>query len=210
MPNYLTILATCFPGAEAYTGGDPTAYNDLIWVTTPIAQAVLDASDCAAGTPIDIGAGTLSEVYEAGAGLGFWYGVIPFQAGTTQYASSLVEPPITEGSEIWNTTLTPRSDSSMYTISFALQLDCSKAANIMAAVYANSTLVGASMRYASGSDKPGNMHIQYTYKPPTPDPVTFTARIGLVESNGTWYINRTKTYTAGDSLQQHFVILENG
>jgi hypothetical protein len=47
MPNYLTVLANCFPGAEAYTGGSPEVYDDLIWVTTPIPQATLDASDCA-------------------------------------------------------------------------------------------------------------------------------------------------------------------
>jgi len=30
MPNYLLILSGCFPGAEAYTAGDPTVYEDLI------------------------------------------------------------------------------------------------------------------------------------------------------------------------------------
>jgi len=51
MPNYLLILSGCFPGAEAYTAGDPTVYEDLIWETTPIAKATLDASDCAINGP---------------------------------------------------------------------------------------------------------------------------------------------------------------
>lgn len=51
MPDYLLVLSECFPGAEAYTAGDPTVYGDLIWETTPILQATLDASDCAINGP---------------------------------------------------------------------------------------------------------------------------------------------------------------
>lgn len=47
MPNYLMVLAECFPGVEAYTAGDPTVYEELVWVSTPIDKATLDASLCA-------------------------------------------------------------------------------------------------------------------------------------------------------------------
>lgn len=41
--NYLLALSQCHPDAEAYVpaGGDPTVYNDLIWITTPIPEATL-------------------------------------------------------------------------------------------------------------------------------------------------------------------------
>lgn len=44
MPNYLEVISECFPDAEAYTAGDPTVYGNIVWVTTPIAQATLDVA----------------------------------------------------------------------------------------------------------------------------------------------------------------------
>ena len=48
MPNYLEVVANCFPDAEIVLrqGKDPTVYGDIEWITTPIDQATLDASDC--------------------------------------------------------------------------------------------------------------------------------------------------------------------
>lgn len=45
MPNYLRLVGEHFPNTDAYvpTGGDPTIYNDIVWMDTPIAQATLDA-----------------------------------------------------------------------------------------------------------------------------------------------------------------------
>ena len=209
MPNYLKIIADCFPGTQAYTDGDPLVYNDIVWISSPIEQSVLDASDCANMAPLDLGTGSLNGVFQAGDGVGFWYGPIPFQSGTTTYSSYDNAPPYAEGTEIWSIELTPHSLESVFTISFALQLDSSKSCDIMCAVYRNSDLVGASMRYCSGADKPGNMHLQFTDRPVSSTPVTYSARIGKVATAGTWYINRSKSYTVGDSLQQHFVILEN-
>lgn len=51
MPNYLLVIEECFPGSEAYTAGDPTNYNDIIWKTASIAKATLDASSCAINGP---------------------------------------------------------------------------------------------------------------------------------------------------------------
>lgn len=51
MANYIEILGSCFPNAQAYIIGnkDPSDYNSLQWVTPPIPQSVLDASPCAGG-----------------------------------------------------------------------------------------------------------------------------------------------------------------
>lgn len=48
MPNYLEILSDCYPDAQAYVIGndDPTVYTNLLWLSTQISQATLDASIC--------------------------------------------------------------------------------------------------------------------------------------------------------------------
>jgi hypothetical protein len=42
MPNYIEIIGERFPGTQAYTAGDPANYNDIVWITAPIAKATLD------------------------------------------------------------------------------------------------------------------------------------------------------------------------
>jgi len=48
MPNYIEIIGRCFDSVEASVvqGGDPTIYTDIVWSSTPIPQATLDAGDC--------------------------------------------------------------------------------------------------------------------------------------------------------------------
>ena len=47
--NYINIVGDCFPNTQAYVpaGKDPFVYTDLVWVTTQVAQATLEASSCA-------------------------------------------------------------------------------------------------------------------------------------------------------------------
>lgn len=42
MANYLDVLSQYYPTAEAYCAGDPTNYNDIVWITAPIAKVTLD------------------------------------------------------------------------------------------------------------------------------------------------------------------------
>jgi hypothetical protein len=44
MADYIKIIGEFFPTAEVTltSGGSPTVYNDIVWVTTPITQSVLD------------------------------------------------------------------------------------------------------------------------------------------------------------------------
>lgn len=46
MPNYMEIIGECYPDAHAESRGDPTVYNSIVWKTTQISQAELDAADC--------------------------------------------------------------------------------------------------------------------------------------------------------------------
>ena len=46
--NYLEKLSNCFPDAQAYVVGysDPNIYSNLIWLSTPISQSVIDSDIC--------------------------------------------------------------------------------------------------------------------------------------------------------------------
>lgn len=46
MTDYLDVLGHCFPDAEAQVSGDQTIYENIIWKSTPIPQAELDAAIC--------------------------------------------------------------------------------------------------------------------------------------------------------------------
>lgn len=210
MPDYLKIIGNCFPDAEAYIKGSnksPENYNDITWITTPIDQSVLDASPCASGQQIDVGQDYAT--YRAGQTLRFYYGKIPFKSGTTQFKSKTSAPLITEGSELWSLQVTPNTVSSLFTISFSVLVDSRSKSEIMVAVFRDSQLVGATVGYCSGNDKPVNMHVQFSDRLSDGNPVTYSARIGLLDSNGTWYINRAKSYDVGQSMQQTFILLEN-
>jgi hypothetical protein len=43
MPNYIEVIGCYYNDAEAWTAGDPTVYGNIVWETTPISQAELDA-----------------------------------------------------------------------------------------------------------------------------------------------------------------------
>ena len=49
MTDYIEIISNCFPDAEVYVldNLDPSVYANVQWITTPIDQATLDASECA-------------------------------------------------------------------------------------------------------------------------------------------------------------------
>jgi len=46
--NYLELLGRCFPDNQAYVlgTGDPTNYDDLIWLGASLPKATLDSSEC--------------------------------------------------------------------------------------------------------------------------------------------------------------------
>jgi len=212
MPDYLRIIGDCFPGVQAFVEGnaDPTVYANIQWVSTPVSQAELDASPCGQGIPVDINGNPDYTVYAGGAGLGYYYGVIPFKSGTTKFTSQDVAPPITQGTEIWSFTLTPNSATSLFSIMSSMQIDMSRSGPVVISLYRDNECVGATTRYCSGSNKPGSTSILFTDRPNTTSEITYSARIGKLNVSGTWYINRTRSYTLGDKMQQHFIIMENG
>ena len=43
MKNYIQLLAKYYPGTQASTVGDPSIYTNIVWTSTSISQAELDA-----------------------------------------------------------------------------------------------------------------------------------------------------------------------
>lgn len=43
MPDYMRIIGQFYPNVEAYTGGDPTKYEDITWISSPILKSELDS-----------------------------------------------------------------------------------------------------------------------------------------------------------------------
>jgi len=60
MANYLEIIGTNYPeaGAIVRNGADPTVYSNIEWITTPIPQATLDATEYAT---IGVPSGNISQ-----------------------------------------------------------------------------------------------------------------------------------------------------
>lgn len=188
--NYLEVIGRCFPGSEAYTGGDPTNYNDLIWVTTPVSQATLDASQCAQvnyNPPV------------FGRGVQRWYGRIVQQAGTTKFNDTLVIPPVTEGSEVWTKTIELLSPKHKVAITNSMIVDSSRANAIVVAFFRDTTCISSTIVYVSGASKPTPVPLVHIDDTGTTISRVYSCRIGLmgVNSNGTWYINRL---ASGDTL----------
>jgi len=48
MLNYIDVLTRCYPDAQVYVlaTGDPTVYDDLIWISAPINKTTIDAAEC--------------------------------------------------------------------------------------------------------------------------------------------------------------------
>ena len=44
MLNYIDIIGNYYPGTICYSAGDPADYNSIVWDSTPISQAELDAT----------------------------------------------------------------------------------------------------------------------------------------------------------------------
>lgn len=42
MPNYLNLISQYYPNTQVYTAGDPTVYNDIVWVSAQIPKVTLD------------------------------------------------------------------------------------------------------------------------------------------------------------------------
>lgn len=214
MANYIDVLGKCFPEAQAYISGgkDPSVYENLTWITTPIPKETLDTSPCGINplAPVDINtAHPEYPIYAAGSNANFYYGLIPFKAGTSRFTDPNAAPPVTEGTEIWSFDLTPVSPTSVFTVFSSFQVDTSKSATVVVAVFRNNECIGCSTRYCGGGDKPGSMTVMFADRPETSSQITYSARIGTLDSSGSWYINKSKSYTLGDTMQQHFIITEN-
>jgi len=162
--------------------------NDLtdVVTTTPVAGQTLSFD----GTNW-VNIGSASGI--GGAAKRIWSGNILAAVGTTKINPGNTPPLITEGAELWNTTVTPWSANATYVIQSSIMLAASKRkANLTLAVFSTvggvDTYLGGTVQIAASGKNSATLSCSLTHAPATTGPVTFSIRVGTTK--GTWYVNR--------------------
>lgn len=236
--NYLLALSRCFPEAEAYvlSDGDPTVYDDLIWITPPISQA--DLETCVDATiesePDTVIAQFASasdgDILSYDATNGLWkskpatgirriiYGNIASSSGTSRINLDGTVPTITDGTEIGSVTLTPNSTNSKFLISFTITAQTTRNnSTLTIAVFQDDTCIEVHPLFFNDSETPQAFSFTTIVEPNTTSSITFSGRAGV--ERGSWHINRGSgnnswwsngyEYPYGGLLANHkFIIIE--
>jgi len=121
-------------------------------------------------------------------------------SGTSQIPFDNSAPLITEGTQLWSTTITPQLDDSNFAIEFAGIIDTSKInVAVTIAVFRNNTIIGYTVAGSTGYN--GAMPCPFSIKINDPStgltPVTYSCRIGISANNSTWYFGRGAGETSG-------------
>jgi len=197
--NYLEVIGICYPSANAYTKNDPTNYNDIVWVTTPISKATLDIA-CPLYTNPPVIPSILQLVTAN----------IPPQSTTAliPYGNNAA-PTITDGGQVVTQSITPQFSSSAMLISFNLMFDISTTAAklITTALFRGNVLICTNTTSMQSASKPAPISIIHVDSPGTTSPVTYSVRVGAATSTTT-YINQGNSNTVGGSAASSFVIME--
>ena len=120
--------------------------------------------------------------------------VVPPISGTSNKADANTSPVITDGTQIWTQTVTPRAATSTFTIdgSFYIDHDTNNRRIVVAVwrtVGAVRTLVGVSAAFITASDNGGEIAISFFDAPATTSPVTYSLR-AFANGAGTWYVGQ--------------------
>lgn len=217
MVNYIDLIQVYYPTYEVSVavGCDPTDYNSLIWVTKPkIEKSVLDQLDASilqlprgdidvvvdaknaktncVVTKTATGWSATEKINEVGRLKGAWDTSIPSLHGTTFFQSSTGAPLVTDGSEIWNKCVTPHAQGNKFKITFTVTLDSTISGIVPIAVFRNNVCIGTFMQKIVVTDS-GTMPAPVTVfvydKPNLMQPITYSARVGLLSNVGSWSIN---------------------
>jgi len=125
------------------------------------------------------------------------YGIIPAFTGTTSIATGDgVSPLITEGTEVWNFTVTPNSVTSKIMVQMSMAFAVSSAsARIVAAIFRGNTCIGVMSDTAANNNNPQTVTFSVQDSPNTASSLVYSARVGKSSGSATWYINSLPGYT---------------
>lgn len=135
-------------------------------------------------------------------------GNIPALTGTVIVPLDNTTPLITEGFQIFTTTITPTSTTSKFLVEFVITTASSAANNtIIASVFNGTTNIGAIAARTSTASTAMNMTFSKTFNTGTLAPIVLSARLGAALA-GTTYCNSTGTSTLGGVLTTTYIITE--
>ncbi len=138
-----------------------------------------------------------------------FHGTITPQSGVTKTAFDNTVPLATEGTQIWQQTVTPVSLENAVRITFSGMVDTStNDGAVTIAIFEGSRLIGFTVTGSSSY----NGNVPATFLLDLYDPVanltpkTYSCRIGI--NKGTWYVGRPRLYTMGGGSSSFWVIRE--
>lgn len=125
-------------------------------------------------------------------------GTVGQLSGTTRMTYGNTAPLITDGTQVWSQSVTPKYVGSIITIEFAPIVDCSNNnQSITLALFKGSTLIGWTMCATAG--RPNSMTLICNDTTASLTPVTYSCRIG--SAAGTWYLGQGASGTMGGNNQ---------
>lgn len=140
-------------------------------------------------------------------------GNVPQMSGTTQITVTSNTPTITEGTQVFSYTLTPKSTNSKFIIQFAPSCHVSSSISgrrdLLLPLFRGSTfLTMAGGANPANAELFSNPTINFIDAPNTTNPITYSVRIGTGNGIGTWYIGRIGSNSYGGNVPSSWSILE--
>lgn len=125
------------------------------------------------------------------------FGPIPAVSGTATIPYDATTPQITEGVQIWSSTITPTSTTSKIRITTSVAFAVSRpwASSLVVAVFRDNTCVGVMSDTAARRDSLQTVTFTVYDTPTTTTAVTYSARVGRSSGNSIWYINQDANIT---------------
>jgi len=169
-----------------------------------------DANDVPVPTDVytEIEVDTLIQnTIDTGFGRVMSYGEIPAIQGTTRIPYDNTTPKISEGTEVFSSTVTPSATTKKIKIHINMMVAV-KSKKAIFAVFRDSVCIGSTMLEDEGDDDPFTVSLLLIDSPATTSPVTYSLRVGSSSSGGKWYINRIKYNKLNGTISKNGYVIE--
>lgn len=136
-------------------------------------------------------------------------GVLGAVSGTSTISFDTTAPQSNEGTQLFSQTVTAKSPSSKFVISFPCMCDSSNNnRNITLALFRNGVLIGFSTTNVGSSNRPQQLNIHVVDQLPAgTTTATYMLRCGI-DAGGTWYLGRGYTSNMGGANRLSWTIME--
>jgi len=129
-------------------------------------------------------------------------GNISKKSGTTSFPDNNNIPLITSGTEIWSAIFTPTTSTAKVQIQFAATVDTKDDTGI--ALFRGLTCIASTII----TKKEHTVNMAVIDIPNSTSQITYSARIGVMDDEGSWYVNRLKKERFGNTMQNQSYIVE--